>query len=401
MLECCYPPGPIQPPPPTMKSALNFDHHAHTPLDPLVHQALCRAFVSHDVNVHAGSHAGEATRAAVEAARREVAELLNVDPSEIIFTSGATESNNLALVGLRTDSVERGRTQIVLGAGEHLSVLKAGTSLEGFEVVLAPLQRDGAINLEELARLVTPRTALVSIAAANHETGVIQPVKEIGKLAHSAGALFHSDLAQAAGRIEVDMSEVDLASLSAHKLHGPMGIGALFARRAVRRRMHPLISGGSQEGGLRAGTLPAPLCIAFGLACKIAQQRRCGDAERLAALRGRLLVRLKAGAELKVNGRTVDRLPNNLNLSFEGVDGEALVMHVRDRLTIATGSACTSEALEPSHVLLAMGLSRSSAESAIRIGLGRDATEDDIDDGADILLAAVNDLLDLRRRRRA
>lgn len=383
------------------QAPINFDHHAHTPLDPQVHAVLCRAFREADANVHANSPTAEQARAAVEHAREEVAALLGVASNEVVFTSGATESNNLAIQGLAAELSARGRRRIVVGAGEHPSVIAAGERLAGFEVVRASLTPSGVVDLEALATLVTPTTGLVSVAAANHETGVIQPLAEIGKIAHAVGALFHSDLAQAAGRLAVELTAVDLASVSAHKLHGPLGIGGLVVRRAVRRRMQPLLAGGGQEGGLRAGTLPAPLCIGFGAACEIARTRRSADAARLARLRDRLLARLESSTALSVNGRLDGRLPNNLNVSFDGVDGEALVMYVRDRLTIATGSACTSKALEPSHVLLAMGLSRSAAESAIRIGLGRDVDEVEIDAGAEILIAAVNDLVRLRRRSRA
>lgn len=380
---------------------INFDHHAHTPLDPQVREVLRQALESLDVNVHAASAEAEAGRLVVDVARRQVAGLLGASPSDVVFTSGATEANNLALLGLAQDLRSQGRTRIVLGAGEHPSVLEAGARLSGFDVRLAPLTPAGDIDLQALDALITPQTGLVSIAAANHEVGVLQPLAEISRLAHAAGSLFHSDLAQSAGRLELDLTPVDLASVSAHKLHGPLGVGALLVRRPVRRRLQAQVVGGRQEAGLRAGTLPAPLCVAFGTACELAATRKGADARRVAALRDRLLARLSEGTELFVNGRLDRRLPNNLNLRFVGVDAEGLVMHVRDRLSIATGSACTSRSLEPSHVLLAMGLDRAAAESSIRIGLGRDVTPEEVDAGAAILIDAVAELSALRRRRRA
>jgi cysteine desulfurase len=384
-----------------LQAPINFDHHAHTPLDPAVREVLHRALETADVNVHATSVAAEKVKAAVSDARAQVAHLIGVGGGEIVFTSGATESNNLALMGLAADLRARGRTRVIVGAVEHPSVLAAAEAMDGCEVIRAPVKPSGEIDLAAFEILLTQDTGLVSVAAANHEVGVLQPIADLGRMAQAVGALFHTDLAQSAGRLLIPLTNVDLASFSAHKLHGPLGIGALYVRRPIRRRIRPIIVGGEQEGGLRAGTLSAPLCLAFGAACELAATRRDGDAVRVAGLRNRLLARLQASVQLTLNGCPDRRLPNNLNLSFNGVDGEALVMHVRDRLMVATGSACTSRSLEPSHVLLAMGLTKANAESAIRIGLGRDTTEAEVDAAAGILVNAVGELSRLNPRRRA
>ncbi len=382
--------------------SLYFDYHAHTPLDPDVRSTLYKAFTAWDVNPHAQSLAGENARSALDRSREAAAALVGFSSKDIIFTSGATEANNLAIRGVADHLSKVGRKRIIVSAIEHPSVLEtAGALGMGFEVLIAPVQSNGRIDLDALSNLISPSTGLVSIAAANHEIGVVQPIADIGKITRSQGALFHSDLAQAAGKIELPLQAVDLVSLSAHKLHGPLGVGALGARRAVRRLMAPALTGGGQEAGLRSGTVPTPLCVAFGLACDIAGNRLEADSRYIANLRDQLLSGLSQIPGCGVNGPLTDRLPGNLSIFFEGVDAEALVMKIRDRLVISTGSACSAHTLEPSPVLKALGLDQTTAESTIRIGIGRFTTEREVFEAIDILRDAVMSLRQIGIRIRA
>ncbi|MGH7027479.1 cysteine desulfurase family protein [Brevundimonas sp.] len=374
-------------------SPIFLDYHAHGPLDPEVAQVLTAAFAEFDVNPHSGSLAAERARIAVEAARAEVAALVRVPPSSLIFTSGATEANNLVFAGLAAALQAAGRPRIIVSAIEHPSVLAAADRLgDQFDVQRAPVRRDGLIDLEALERLATPQTGLISVAAANHEIGVVQPLASIVTLARKCGAFFHTDAAQAAGKIALDLSEVDLASLSAHKLHGPFGIGALHARRPVQKQLQPLLVGGAQEKGLRSGTAPVPLCVAFGAAARLADQARQENALRVGALRDRLLKGLLAIGDVTLNGDVQRRLPGNLNLCFAGVDAEALVMRLRADVVISTGSACTSASLEPSPVLQALGLERQVAETAVRLGLGRFTTQAEVETAIVRITKAVAEL---------
>ena len=315
----------------------------------------------------------------------------------MVFVSGATEANNLAIRGISAHLAAKGRPRILVGAGEHPSVLAAADGVTGKRVDRVPLLPDGSLNAMALDRMLDGTTGLVSVAAANHETGSVQAITSIAGRVASAGALLHSDLAQAAGKIPVDIGVVDLASVSAHKLGGPMGIGALVVRRRLRRHLAPLMLGGGQEGGLRAGTLPPALCVAFGVACRIAREEMAAEGRRVAALRDGLQGRLATAGGMSVNGGG-ERLPGNLNVSFEGVDGEALVMRVRDTVALSTGSACTSTSLEPSHVLEAIGVTGRRAEAAIRIGLGRSTTAEETAAAADAILDAVTALRNTLRR---
>ncbi|OCP19769.1 MULTISPECIES: cysteine desulfurase family protein [unclassified Ensifer] len=385
-----------------MPDASYLDYHAHTPLDPEVRSALFEAYIGLDANPHSQSKNGDAARIAIETARQAVGALVGFAPSDVIFTSGATEANNLAITGVLAHLRQTGRKQILVSAGEHASVLSAVAAIkDDFDVRVVPLSRSGRIDQNAFAETLGPKTGLVSIAAANHEIGTLQPISDIARTARALGAIVHSDLAQAAGKVPLELSQVDMVSLTAHKLYGPIGIGALCARRRVRRLLTPLLRGGGQEGGMRSGTVPAPLAVALGAACSIASERLLTEAQRVAALRDRLLERLTASIEVFVNGDMDNRLPGNLNLRFPGVDGEALVMRVRENLVISTGSACSSKSLEPSHVLLAIGLTRGEAESAIRIGIGRFTTEHEVDRAASLLCAAVNDLRAMSGRLRA
>lgn len=375
----------------TSSRPIYLDYHAHAPIDPRVAAVLSTALTDLDANPHSGHRHGEAARAAVEECRRDVATLLRSDPSEIIILSGATEANNLALKGLAAGVAATAAPRILVGAGEHPSVIAAANAVQNGAVELVPLDSDGTVDMDALSRLLARGADIVSIAGANHEIGTIQPIAEIARLTRGAGAILHSDLAQCAGRIAVDGSLPDAASVSAHKFGGPIGVGALMIRRRLRRKLQPMLVGGGQEGGLRAGTVSPPLCVAFGTACRIAVESIAEEVPRVTALRDDLLARLGAIGGLHVNGGP-SRLPGNLNVSFDGVDGEALVIRVRDRLSISTGSACTSSSIEPSHVLSAIGVGPNRAEGAIRFGLGRFTTPAEIGKAAGIVAEAVNAL---------
>ena len=371
-----------------------MDYNGHAPMDPVVRGRMASAYEDFDANPHAPSVEGEAALGAITEARGEVAKLIRARPNDIVFTSGATEANNLALLGIADHLVAEDRRTILVSAAEHPSVLRAAEHLgvRGYDVRRAPLRRDGQLDLECLDMLLDYTVGLVSIAAVNHEIGAVQPLADIASRVRAAGALLHSDLAQAAGKVDLDAVWFDLGSLSAHKLSGPTGIGALYVSRPLRRVMRALQLGGGQEGGLRSGTLSVPLCVGFGAACAVARKTISKEAARVVELRNRLLAGLVRLGGVEVNGGLRRRLPGNLNVTIRGVDAEALVLRVRPRLSIATGSACTAQSLEPSHVLLALGLSREEAESAVRISLGRFTTEVEVDLAVDILVDAVEAL---------
>lgn len=360
-----------------LKLPVYLDHQATTPLHPRVLAAMLPYFKERYGNPHSAQHAyGWAAEAAIEEARAQIASLIGARSDEIVFTSGATEANNLAIRGVAAAS----GGHVVTCATEHPCVLESCGRLaeEGRELTVLPVQPSGLIDLDRLAEALRPETALVSIMAANHEIGVVQPIAEIATLAHAQGALLHSDAAQAAGKIAVDVTQgVDLLSLSAHKLGGPKGVGALFVRRGVR--LNPLLAGGGQERGLRAGTLPTPLCVGFGAACALAGAALPAESTRLRGLRDRLhaglLARLPA---MRLNGAPEPRLPNNLNLCFPGVDADELLIELPE-LALATGSACASASQEPSAVLRALGLSDEEIQGSIRIGLGWTTTEAEIE----------------------
>jgi cysteine desulfurase len=353
---------------------------------------MAAAFQNFDANPHSTHAAGMAARQAVEEARQLVASLIEAEPAEIIFLSGATEANNLAFHGVAPLLLARVRTRLLISAGEHPSVIAAAAAMPGFTVEAVPLLASGTIDLDALTAMIGPDVGLVSVSAANHEVGTIQPIPAIARLVHDAGALMHSDMAQAIGKTIIAAHDVDLGSLSSHKMGGPVGIGALYVRRRLRRHLAPLLHGGGQEGGARAGTVPTPLCVAFGESCRLATTDLLANMARVSAMRDDLLSLLAAPGGLVVNGAMTDRLPGNLNVTFAGVDGEALVMRVRATVAISTGSACTSTSLEPSHVLTAIGLDERSAAGAVRMSLGPSTTEAEIKTAAAIINAAVASL---------
>ena len=383
-----------------------LDYQATTPTDPRVVEAMLPYFTERFGNPHSVHHAyGWEAEEAVERARAQIARLIGADPREIIFTSGATESNNLAIKGGARAARRKGKTHVVTLATEHKCVLESVRQLErdGFRVTFLPVERNGLLNLQNLNKAITADTALVSVMAVNNEIGVVQPLKEIGTLCRELGVVFHTDAAQAVGKVPLDVDDmaIGLLSVSGHKMYGPMGIGALYVRRRPRVRLEPLFDGGGQERGLRSGTLSPALCVGLGMACAIAEEEMPREAERLLALRQRLhegLVDRLDGVFL--NGDPEQRVPGNLNIGFEGVDGEELIRAMPE-LAVSSGSACTSASVEPSYVLRALGLDDTAARSSIRIGVGRFSTEADVDAAVDVIAKAVNRLRGAGERRGA
>lgn len=374
-----------------------LDHHATTPPDPRVLAAMRPWWEENFANPHSAEHAmGRAAGEAVEEARAQVAGLLGGEVREVIFTSGATEANNLAIKGAARHAGTQGPRRIITLATEHKCVLESVRDLaaEGFEPVILPVGGDGLLDLDALRRALSVPTLLVSVMAVNNETGVIQPLAAIGALAREHGALFHTDAAQAAGRIALDVEEIgaDLVSLSAHKIYGPKGIGALHVRRRPRVRLAPLFSGGGQERGLRSGTLPAPLAVGLGEAARIAAAEGQLDSGRIAGQRALLLEGLRAAIPgLRVNAEAAPRVAGNLNLTFPGVTSAALLAALPG-LMLSTGSACTSAEIAPSHVLTAMGIPPEEAARTLRIGLGRFTSPHDMQRAAALIGAAWRSL---------
>ena len=376
-----------------------LDNQSSTPLDPRVLEAMLPYFTERFGNPHSESHIyGRNAMAAIDTARGEVARLIGADAREIVFTSGATEANNLALKGAahfaRAHPVGgKVRDHLITLATEHKCVLESAVALEreGFAVTYLPAEPNGLVSLDRLAAAMTDRTLLVSIMAAHNEIGVIQPLAEIGALCRSRGVLFHTDAAQAAGKIPLDVEamRIDLMSISGHKIYGPKGIGALYVRRRPRVRLLPLIDGGAQERGLRSGTLPTPLCVGLGRAAELARLEMAEEAERVAQLRDRLYANLRRRIpDLQVNGDLEHRLSGNLNFSVPGITAAALI-GACPSVAMSTGSACTSASVEPSYVLRALGLSDDRANASIRVGLGRFTTAAEVDFAVEAIAAAV------------
>jgi cysteine desulfurase len=374
-----------------------LDYQSTTPVDKRVLAEMLPWFTEKFGNPHSVTHAyGREAEAAVEAARAEVASLIGAEPREIVFTSGATESNNLAIKGAARFHRAQGRDHIVTVATEHKCVLESARAMgrEGCKVTVLPVNAKGLVDLADLSAAVDERTAIVSVMAANNEIGVLQPLAEIGALCRSRGVLFHSDAAQAVGKVPVDVEamRIDLLSISGHKIYGPKGVGALYVRRRPRARLEPLFDGGGQERTLRSGTLPTPLCIGLGAAARLAREEMAEEAARLVALRWRFLSGLKARLpELQLNGDAERRLPGNLNLSFPGVPALAL-MEACPSLALSTGSACTATEIEPSYVLRALGLPEALAGATLRLGLGRYTTETEVDFAIDTLASTARRL---------
>ncbi len=383
-----------------IKLPIYMDNHATTPVDPRVLEAMLPFFNDKFGNAASRNHSfGWTAEEAVENARAQIARLINATPKEIIFTSGATESNNLAIKGAAEMYREKGN-HIITQVTEHKAVLDTCKRLEkyGFEVTYLPVEKDGRINLDNLRRAITPKTILISIMYANNEIGVVQPIGEIGKIAKEKGVLLHTDGVQAVGKIPVDVQKdnIDLLSLTGHKIYGPKGCGALYVRRRNPRvQLSAVIDGGGHERGMRSGTLNVPGIVGFGKACELCQNEMGAESERLRRLRERLREGLfKQLDEVYINGSMVHRLPHNLNVSFAFVEGESLLMGIND-VAVSSGSACTSATLEPSYVLKALGVGEDLAHTSIRFGLGRFNTEEEVDYVTSRVVETVNRLREL------
>ncbi len=376
-----------------------LDYQATTPMDPRVLEAMMPYFTHKFGNSGSRSHAyGWEAEEGTEKARAQVARLIGADEKEVIFTSGATESNNLAIRGVAEFYKDR-KNHIITTVTEHKCVLDTCRHLEqqGFEVTYLPVQKDGLLDLDVLRAAITDKTVLVSVMAVNNEIGVIQPLAEIGRICREKKVFFHTDAAQAAGKIPLDVEalNVDLMSISGHKIYGPKGIGALYVRRKPRVRLVPMIVGGGQERGFRSGTLPTPLCVGLGEAAEICMKEMDAEAKRLKKLQERMLNGLRAKlTDIVVNGDLEHRIPGNLNISFAYVEGESLMMGIKN-LAVSSGSACTSASLEPSYVLRALGVEEDMAHTSLRIGLGRFTTEHEIDTAVDELVRHVNKLREM------
>ena len=378
---------------------LYMDYQATTPVDPRVLDRMLPYFTARFGNAASRHHAfGWEAGDAVERARRQIAQLIGASAKEIVFTSGATESDNLAIRGVAEGHRDKG-DHVLTCAAEHRAVLDSCRRLErhGFRVTYLPLERDGRVGLDTLRRAITDRTILITIMTANNEIGVIQPIAEIGAIARDEGILFHTDAVQAVGKVPFDVNAlaVDLVSMSAHKMYGPKGVGALYVRRRDPRVvLAPLLEGGGHERGMRSGTLNVPGIVGFGRAAELCAEEMVAEAERLGTLRDRLGAKLHEGlAGLVVNGSMADRLPHNLNISFSAVEGESLLMAMND-VALSSGAACTAASREPSHVLKALGLEDDLARSSIRFSLGRFTTEEEVDYVADKMIRVVRHLRD-------
>jgi cysteine desulfurase len=383
-----------------VKLPIYMDNHATTAVDPRVLEAMLPCFCQNFGNAASRSHEfGWKAEEAVENGRAQIARLINASPKEIIFTSGATESTNLALKGAAEMHVEKGN-HIITQVTEHKATLDTSKRLEkhGYEVTYLAVNKDGQIDLDDLRRALTSKTILVSIMYANNETGVLEPIAEIGKMAKERGVLFHCDAAQAVGKIPVDVEKdgIDLLSISAHKLYGPKGVGALYVRRKNPRvQLAAIIDGGGHERGMRSGTLNVPGIVGLGKACELCQQEMPAESERLRQLRDRLKDSIFSRLdEVYINGSVAHRLPHSVNISFAHVEGESLMMGIND-VAVSSGSACTSANVEPSYVLKALGVPDDLAHTSIRFGLGRFNTEEEVDYVVDRVVETVKRLREL------
>jgi len=383
-----------------VKLPIYMDNHATTPMDPRVLQAMLPYFTEKFGNAASRNHSfGWAGEEAVETARQQIAALISATAKEIIFTSGATESDNLMIKGVAEMYREKGN-HIITQAIEHKAVLDTCKRLEknGYEVTYLPVQRDGRVNPEDVRKAIKPTTILITVMYANNEIGVINPIAEIGKIAKEHGIIFAVDGVQAVGKIPVDVikDNVDLLAISGHKLYGPKGVGALYVRRRNPRvQLSAIIDGGGHERGMRSGTLNVTGIVGLGKACELCQQEMAEEGARLAKLRDRLKAGLEAKLdEVYINGSLEHRLPNNLNMSFAYVEGESLLMGIND-VAVSSGSACTSATLEPSYVLKALGVGEDLAHTSIRFGLGRFTTEEEVDYVIDKMVQVVTKLREL------
>jgi cysteine desulfurase len=384
-----------------MKLPIFMDNHSTTPMDPRVLETMLPYFVEKFGNSASRNHAfGWEAEEAVENARKQIAHLIHADSKEIVFTSGATESDNLAIKGVVEMYHEKG-DHIITSSTEHRAVLdtcKALESKRGVKVTYLPVDKAGMVSPEDVRNAITEKTILITIMMANNEIGTINPIKDIGKVAKEKGVLFHCDATQGVGKIPVDVQDmgIDLMSFSAHKLYGPKGIGALYVRKkAPRVRIAAQMDGGGHERGMRSGTLPVPMIVGFGKAVELCEQEMPTESKRLSAMRDRLQTAITGKLEeVYLNGHPIQRLPNNLNLSFAYVEGESLLMGLKE-IALSSGSACTSATLEPSYVLRALGVGSDLAHSSIRFGLGRFNTDEEVDYTAKRIIEVVTKLREM------
>lgn len=380
----------------TLKLPIYLDYQATTPTDPRVIDAMIKTMREDFGNPHSRTHSyGWKSEELVEIARKQVADLINADPKEIFFTSGATESNNIAIKGVARFYGASGKNHIVTVSTEHKCVINSARDLEqeGFSVTFLHVKENGLIDLTELENAITDKTCLVSVMSVNNEIGVIQPIKEIGAICRKKGAFFHTDAAQAFGKIPLNVEEmnIDLMSISGHKIYGPKGIGALYLRRKPRVRIKPIFSGGGQERGIRSGTAPTPLVVGLGKAAEIAKNEMEKDTAHIKKLSDKLYNAVMKLTHVYLNGDKEKRIAGNLNFSFAGIEGESMIMAIKD-LAVSSGSACTSSSLEPSYVLHSLGVEDELAHTSIRFGIGRFTTEEEIDYAIKILNEKVDKL---------
>ena len=384
-----------------MKFPIYLDNHATTPMDPRVLESMLPYFIEKFGNAASRNHAfGWEAEEGVETARKQIAKLIHADVKEIVFTSGATESNNLALKGVVEMYHEKG-DHIITSSTEHRAVLDTAKTLEakrGVKVTYLPVDKFGMVKPEDVRNAITDKTILISVMFANNEIGTINPIKEIGKIAKEKGILFHCDATQGVGKVPINVQEmgIDLMSFSAHKIYGPKGVGALYVRKKNPRvRIAAQMDGGGHERGMRSGTLPVPLIVGFGKACELCEQEMAADAARLSVMRDRLHATItKALEEVYLNGHPTERLPHNLNISFAYVEGESLLMGCKE-IALSSGSACTSATLEPSYVLRALGVGAELAHSSIRFGLGRFTLDEEVDYAAKKIIETVTKLREM------
>ena len=378
-----------------MKLPIYLDYQATTPTDPRVIEVMIEVMKNDFGNPHSRSHSyGWKAEELVEIARKQVADLIGADEKEIFFTSGATESNNIAIKGV-AHFYHPQKNHIVTIATEHKCVINSVRDLEqeGFAVTFLPVQKNGLVDLNELEKVITDKTAIVSVMAVNNEIGVIQSLQEIGALCRKKGAFFHTDAAQAFGKIplDVDAMNIDLMSISGHKIYGPKGIGAIYIRRKPRVRVKPLFSGGGQERGIRSGTLATQLIVGLGKAAELAKNEMAQNYSHIKKLSDKFYNAMMEIPHIYLNGDREQRFPGNLNFSFAGIEGESMIMAIKD-LAVSSGSACTSSSLEPSYVLHALGVSEDLAHTSIRFGIGKFTTEEEIDYAITLVKAKVEKL---------
>jgi cysteine desulfurase len=379
-----------------MKLPIYLDYQSTTPMDPRVIDAMVKSMKEDFGNPHSRTHSyGWKAEEVVEIARKQVADLIHADAKEIFFTSGATESNNIAIKGVAHFYGSTGKNHVITIATEHKCVINSARDLEqeGFSVTFLPVQQNGLIDLKQLEAAITDKTCLVSVMSVNNEIGVIQPLKEIGALCRKKGAFFHTDAAQAFGKIplDVDAMNIDLMSISGHKIYGPKGVGAIYIRRKPRVRIKSVFSGGGQERGIRSGTVPTSLVVGLGVAAEIAKNEMEKDSAHIKKLSDKFYNAVMKLTHVYLNGDKESRYAGNLNFSFAGIEGESMIMAIKD-LAVSSGSACTSSSLEPSYVLHSLGVEDELAHTSIRFGIGRFTTEEEIDYAIKILNEKVDKL---------